>query len=168
MDAPTRSPDYDLFKLIVAIVLALILAIILIWASPSQTPVSLLITPSVAFLASPAAAHITGQAFNAWPNFVSLDPHDGPGYQITFIERGDGAVDEGVHLLIGVLGLLNDLVVVDHFCGPLPNHGAPCAMYKPLQVSESSLTLPSRPSKEPSIHVAGGLQVVTRAKREVG
>src|SRR5512138_872607 len=55
MDAPTRASGYDLFKLIVAIIL-LLLALILLWGSPSQTSVSLLITPSVALLASPTIA----------------------------------------------------------------------------------------------------------------
>ena len=39
--------------------------------------------------------------------------HDGPGYQVAFVESGNGTVDEGVHLLIGVLGLLNDVVLSD-------------------------------------------------------
>ncbi len=54
METPTRAPGYDFFKLIVAIFL-LILALILMWASPPQSSTALLITPSVALQPSPTA-----------------------------------------------------------------------------------------------------------------
>jgi len=58
-------------------------------------------------------------------DLVPLYLHDGAGYQITVVKVGDGAVDEGVHLLIGVLTIVNDNAVVLYHCGGPFRSGAP-------------------------------------------
>ena len=72
MDASTRAPGYDLFKLIVAIFL-LILAIILMWVSPSQ--VSTPPPPTGTMLVTPATT-LTARA--ASPTIVAVSPTSPP------------------------------------------------------------------------------------------
>ena len=72
MDASSRAPGYDLFKLIVAILL-LILALILMWISPSQ--VSTPLPPTGTMLATPATT-LTARA--ASPTIVAVSPTSPP------------------------------------------------------------------------------------------
>ena len=44
-------------------------------------------------------------------DLVPLHAHDRAVYEVALVERIDRAVDEGMHLLIGVLGLLDDAFV---------------------------------------------------------
>ena len=63
-------------------------------------------------------------------DLVPLDLDHGTGHQVTVVEIGDGAVDEGVHLLVGVLVIvvLDVAVVLVYHCGgPFRASGAPGA-----------------------------------------
>ncbi len=59
-------------------------------------------------------------------DFVPLDLHDCSGHQVTVVEIGDGAVDESVHLLIGVLAVVHDDAVVLYHCGGPFRRGPGC------------------------------------------
>ena len=47
-------------------------------------------------------------------DLVAVELHDGASDQVAFVKRIDGAIDEGVHLLVGDLGCIDDGRILDY------------------------------------------------------
>ena len=72
-------------------------------------------------------------------DFVALDLDDGTADEVALVEVGHRTVDESMHLLVGVLALLDDravLILLAHFVDPFSFIGAP-VMSRRLQLRQS-------------------------------
>ena len=84
---------------------------------PGQTILDATALDGIGFLAKIGVILImfeTGLETDVKQDLVAVELHDGTSDQVAFVKRIDGAIDEGVHLLVGDLGCIDDGRILDY------------------------------------------------------